>query len=447
MQIASCVLSDILKIACMPNFVARGISIDSRNIQKGDIFIAINKGHEFVKDAIKAGAILAIISDEKYFVPEKTITVADTKETLKSIGAYIKNQVNLRKLVAITGSVGKTTTKFWLNEILSKKYNSFCAKKNYNTIYGVPLSLCQLEKGTSFGIFEIGSSHSGEISELSRYLEPDIGVITNIYESHIGNFENKCQLGDEKISIIDGIKTHGSLIFDGDSEFADKIRNVAQNKKINTYSVGFLKNNDFYIKEYADTVTLHTPNGVIAYKVSFQTKHLTYITATLLATIYAMELPTDDLLPFFSTLSPITGRGNVEKYTIHGKTLEIINDCYNASPTAMLASLEVLNTRKNVSKIAVIGQMKELGKYERYYHDRVAEKLKSINLEKVFFIGNKNLWEIMLQAGDVQCFEQLDNSVIEKILEIVRDGSIVLLKGSLSIGLDRFVEYVKCFSI
>ena len=104
-------------------------------------------------------------------------------------------------------------------------------------------------------------------------------------------------------------------------------------------------------------------------------------------------------------------------------------------------SMPVPNTKRYIEA------QKELGKYERYYHDRVAEKLKSINLEKVFFIGNKNLWEIMLQAGDVQCFEQLDNSIIEKILEIVRDGSIVLLKGSLSIGLDRFVEYVKCFSI
>ena len=446
MRITSCFFRDILKISDIPNFVAHEISIDSRDIQKDDIFIAINKGHEFVKEAISAGAILAIIEDAQYAVPGKTITVANTKETLKSIGTYIKNQVKLHKLIAITGSVGKTTTKFWLNSILSNKYNSFCAKKNYNTIYGVPLSLCQLEKGASFGIFEIGSSHSGEISELSRYLEPDIGIITNIYESHIGNFENKDQLADEKISITDGIKSNGNLIFNGDSEFSDRIRGVARSKHINAFSVGFSETSDFFIKQYGKTVTLRTPNSTITYEIPFQEKHLTYITATLLATIYAMELPTDDLLPFFHTLSPIPGRGNIEKYNIHEKSFEIINDCYNASPTAMLASLERLDTMQNLSKIAVIGQMKELGKYERYYHERVAEKLKSLNLDQVFFIGNEYLWNIMIRGGDVQCFEQLDNSVMGKILETVRDGSIVLLKGSHSVGLDRFIEYVKCFS-
>ena len=219
MQITAGLLKNVLNISDVPDFLADGISIDSRTIKPKDIFIAINRGHEFVVNALNAGAILAIIDEPKYTIPGKTIIVKNTTEALKAIGAHIKNKVNLKKTVTITGSVGKTTTKFWLNSILNHRYKSFCGMKNYNTIYGVPLSLCRLNDGIDFGIFEIGSSHSGEISELSKYLTPDVGVITNIYESHIGNFGDEKSLAKEKISIIDGIKSNGALVFEGDSKF------------------------------------------------------------------------------------------------------------------------------------------------------------------------------------------------------------------------------------
>ena len=426
------------------NFVANEIKIDSRIIEQDDIFIAINKGHDYVLEAVESGAIMAIIDNVNYFVPEKTLLVANTTEALKLIGNYVKNAVNLKKLIAITGSVGKTTTKCWLSSILSKKFETYCSVKNYNTIYGIPLSLCHMNQKTDYGVFEIGSNHRGEISELSNYLSPDIGIITNIYESHIGNFKDKADLVDEKISIIEGIKSGGSLIYNGDSEFADKIAKQARYKNLNSFSVGFGKNCDFSIISYEKTINLRTPDGIVEYSINFDEKHLVYTSALLVAVIYSLGLKIQDFLPDFNAFSKIEGRGNIEKFTIDNKTFEIIDDCYNASPTAVMVALDNLNKMPNNNKIAIIGQMKELGNYENYYHQLVADKINSLDIDDVFFIGEKKLWKIMNSIKKIKCFEKIDQFAMDNILKIIKNDCIVLLKGSRSVGLERFVEYLRC---
>ena len=450
MNITHEILAEALGMSELSPFVADRISIDSRNIKPGDIFIAINRGHEFVNEAISSGASLAIIDDKQYAIPDKTLTVGNTTEALKNIGRCVKAKAGLKNLIALTGSVGKTTTKFWLHSLLNHKYNSFCSSGNYNTRYGVSLSLCQLECGFDFGIFEIGSNHIGEIAELSEYLKPDIGVITNIFESHLGNFGDKQSLAREKISIVHGMKSGGVLIFDGDSEFAQNIQDEAGSKNLNTVAVGFSPNCDFTIVSYKNgrskitSIELKTPEGIVNYVLPFRERYLVYVSAMVLAVIWAMKLPIADFLPFMKNLSKIEGRGNVEKYVFHGKTIEIINDCYNASPTAVLAAIENLQSLPNTSKIAIIGQMKELGQYEAHYHRLVAEKLQSSKLDQVFFIGEKNLWDIMRKQDNIKCFQQLDNFVIEEILKMVQNDSVVLLKGSHSLELDKFIKYLKC---
>lgn len=444
MHITDKILAESLGFSDLSEFIANKVSIDSRKITPGDIFIAINRGHEFITEAINSGAILAIIDDNKYAINDKTLTVLNTLEALKSIGKCIKDKAGLRSLIAITGSLGKTTTKFWLNSILNKKSRSFCSAGNYNTIYGVPLSLCQLELNTDFGIFEIGSSHRGEIAELSEYLKPDIGVITNICESHIGNFGDKKSLALEKISIINGIKLGGTLIFDGDSEFAADIRAGAKLKNLKMFSVGFSQDCDFSILFHNTDVALKTPKGILEYNIPFKEKHLIYISAMVIAVIFAMNLPVKEFLPFMKDLSKIEGRGNIEKYTFHGKTIDVINDCYNASPTAVLAAIDNLESLPHTSKIAIIGQMKELGRYEQHYHKLVADKLKSSNFERIFFIGEEHLWDIMGQIGTIKCFRKIDNFVIEEMLKVIQNDSVVLIKGSHSIELDKFIKYLKC---
>ncbi|MDR1390778.1 MAG: UDP-N-acetylmuramoyl-tripeptide--D-alanyl-D-alanine ligase [Holosporales bacterium] len=444
MEITSNLLKLALNLERCHEFTAKKISIDSRSTEEGDLFIAIEKGHQFVESAIKNGAVMAIIDNAKYVISNKTILVENTKFALKSIGNFIKLKSKLKKIVGITGSVGKTTTKSWLNTILNQKYNSFSSIKNYNTIYGLPISLSLLEKNIDFGIFEMGSNKVGEISELSKYLSPCIGVITNIYESHIGKFGNKFNIAKEKISVIGGMKEGGALVFDGDSEFASMIKYEADLRKIKTFSVGFSDDCDFSIISYKNSVKLKIPNNFVEYAINANGKHFVYISACVLAIIYAMGLDICGFLPFFKELSPIEGRGKAELYTHNSKTFTLIDDSYNASPSSLISSLEAFEVMPYKSKIVILGQMKELGDREGDYHKLVSIKLDSMNLFSVFFIGEKKLWDIMDSRKDVKCFENMSSFVIEEILKEIPSNSAVLLKGSRSVNLNQLIDYIKC---
>lgn len=444
MKIDSDLLIRALDLDDCPKFCANRISIDSRTIEKDDLFIAINRGHEFVKDALNKSLSKAIIDDPSYAIPQKTILVNNTTEALKSIGKYIKDLVNLKKVIGITGSVGKTTTRTWLNNILNNKVKSFASIRNYNTIYGLPLSLSLLEKNTDLGIFELGSNNPGEIAELSNYLEPDIAVITNIYESHIGKFGNQENLAKEKISILEGIKPNGKLIFDGDSVFRDMIQEKAKQADVRYFSVGFNKNCDFQILPYDQKIHIRTPFGEIEYELNVLGKQFVYITACIVAIIHASNLDVVDFLPYFKNLSQINGRGELKEYKFKDKIFKIIDDSYNASPSAVSAAIDNFKLYPGNHKTFVLGQMKELGSYEEYYHNLVAEKLRDADFEQTVFIGDKSLWPTMEQVKNIVCFEKIDKFVIEKILEMVQNDGIILLKGSSSIELNKFIDYIKC---
>ncbi|MDR0744427.1 MAG: UDP-N-acetylmuramoyl-tripeptide--D-alanyl-D-alanine ligase [Holosporales bacterium] len=439
----------ILKTNSIPDYNFENISIDSRTIKKDNIFIALKgnnqDGNQFAKEALDKGASIAIIDNKDCFIDERTILVLDSLETLKVIGNYVKLKISPKKIIAITGSLGKTTIKSWLNQILNNEFSAFASIKNYNTIYGLPISLSLMPSNTDFGIFELGTNSPGEILELSEYLVADIGVITNIYESHIGRLGSKEALAKEKISIIDGLKPNSYLIYDGDSEFQDMIKNEVQSKNIKSISVGFNNNCDFYIKEYTKNIILQTPVGELKYNIAINAKHFAYISAVVIAVLYATDCDIYKLLQYFKSLTALSGRGQTEEFFYNNKKIAVIDDSYNASPTSVLAAIDMLQSNANLPKIAVIGQMKELGCFEEYYHKIVAEKLSESNLDFIFFIGERKLWKIFsnICIKNITFFEELNNFTIEQILQIMETGSIVLLKGSRCIGLEKFINYLK----
>jgi UDP-N-acetylmuramoyl-tripeptide--D-alanyl-D-alanine ligase len=447
MQITDDIVRASLQVNDVIRFKADKISIDSRNIIGGELFIAIKKGNNFVKDAIDNGATAAIVDDPNSQISGKTLLVQNSLFALKSIGKYMKNSVSLKKTVGITGSVGKTTTKSWLNTILNYKYNSFASIKNYNTIYGLPICFSMLENNIDFGIFELGSSNFGEIAELSNYLNPDVGVITNIYESHIGKFGDQLTLANEKMSIVNGIKNGGSLVYDGDSEFAHDIRNAAERRNITAISVGFGANCDFSILKYGENVQLKTKNGILTYNLLANGKHYAYVSACVVAILHAMNLSVLEFLPHFSNLRPIDGRGVIKDFNFKNKMFSVIDDSYNASPTSVMASLGVLNLMPQKIKIVVMGEMKELGIYAAHYHEFIAAKLSSLDINYFFFVGNVQLWSVMNKVKNAVCFEKLDIFAMEKIFEIVQNYCVILLKGSRSVELNKFIEYIQCSTV
>ncbi|MDR2667255.1 MAG: UDP-N-acetylmuramoyl-tripeptide--D-alanyl-D-alanine ligase [Holosporales bacterium] len=447
MRITDDIVRASLQIGSVVSFKADRISIDSRNISGGELFIAIKNGNNFVNDAINRGAVAAIVDNPNSQISGKTILVNDSLAALKSIGRYIKNCVSLKKTVGITGSVGKTTTRLWLSTILNHQFNSFAGIKNYNTIYGMPICFSMLEDNVDFGIFELGSSSPGEVSELAHYLNPDIGIITNIYESHIGKFGDHVTIAKEKMSIIGGIRDGGILIYDGDSKFSQNILDMTKRCGIRTISVGFGAHCDFSILKYDKRVLLKTPKESLTYNLSLNGKHYAYISACIVAAIHAIGLHPRKFLQYFEKLQLLNGRGVVRNFSFRNKTFSVVDDSYNASPTSVIAALDILSSMPHKLKVVVIGEMKELGAYTTYYHELIATKLSSLNIEHIFFVGDVQLWEAMNKVKNIICFEKLDIFAMEKVLEIVQNGCIVLLKGSRSVELDKFIEYVQCSTV
>ncbi len=405
------------------------ISIDSRNINAGDVFFAIGRGHDFICDAIEKGASLIVASDPKGPHDPKLLLVDDTLKTLLQIGDYVKRS-SKAKIIGITGSVGKTTTKAWLSQVLSKTFNVLPGIKNYNTIYGVPICLSQLTPNHDIGVFEMGSNNVGEISELSRYLEPDVAIITNIMESHIGQFGNKEILAYEKISVIDGLKVDGILVFNGDSEFRDIIIQKAEARNIRTISYGYAQHNDFVVNDYV----LYFQSDIL---------HHNFIKTCILAAIYALDLEISSYFNELAKLEPLAGRGRIQKYKYSGKSFWVIDDSYNASLSTMLSSIDTLdNMRGYHKKIAVLGEMKELGEFQKEYHQKLVSKLLGSHINNVIFVGSPEV-SCLFQNSNMCVFDQLDEICLEKILSLIENDDIILLKGSRSIGLDKILDVLQ----
>ncbi len=420
------------------------IQLDSREVKLGDIFIAIkgqnNDGNKYALDALQNGASLVVVDDTNYITASsnKILYVKSSIEALKYLGKYYLDNSNIKTLIGITGSCGKTTTRTWVNYILSKSFETCASIRNYNTMLGLPICLSNIQPTTQVGIFELGTNNIGEINELSTYLNPNIGIITNIYESHIGKFKNIEELANEKISIINGIRNNGLLLYDGDCQFCNLIIEKCKMKNITPISIGFSNNCHYKVQYNTNLVQVNN----IKYSIGTIGKHYAYISAIVIALIENLGLDINYYLKYFKDLKPLNGRGIYKEYKYNNKQFILVDDTYNASPSSMNASLEILQQFNN-SKIIVIGEMLELGNYSEYYHNKLAETLNNIENTKIYFIGNRNLHEIINKYNKIECYEELDENIIKNILNNIENNNILFLKGSRGIKLEKILEYVK----
>lgn len=411
------------------------IQFDSRKIQPGDIFVAIKGAHvdgnDYIKEALNRCASL-IVANKKY--PISNLIYTDNSViSLQRLGKYYKQRAKL--IIGITGSCGKTTTKEWVKLILSKQCRVCATTNNANTLIGLCASLSLMQYGTDIGIFELGTNKPGEIYSLSQYLHPQIGIITNIFESHIGNFASLNDLINEKVSLIRNIRKHGYLLYDGDSVAKDIIISLCKQYRILPMSIGFSANCDFYIKKYQDEIIFVHNNNEITYNISAKGKQYAFISAYIFAVLKLLNLKIN--LQEFNCLSPLEGRGIVKKYVFNNIKFNVIDDCYNANPSSMKAGLGTVNTFTN-RKILILGEMLELGTLSTYYHSKINDIIPTIDNSIAFFIGNKNLWPIMHAC--IKCYESVNERVIQEIIKCVQNEDVVFLKGSHSIGLQKFIE-------
>lgn len=417
---------------------AKGIKIDSREIERGDIFIGIKgertHGSIFANEALERGAIFAFVErgwKEKLRPDKRIVEVNDTLEVLWEF-AKIKREMNKNlKVIGITGSVGKTTVKDLIYHFLKNlNKNVIKSKKSYNNFIGVPLTLCEIEDKTEYLVCEIGTNKKGEIEKLTKLVKPDAGIIIKVGPAHLEFLKDLDGVFEEKISLFKNIENPRYLLFNENSYRAEKVKKMFKN--VIYFNI---ERENYNIKN--DTITLIYKGTKYTYEGGGYA-----LLENLLCAIKCIECEGLNIREIPSTLKefelpPL----RMEKFEKDGITY--IYDCYNSNPISME---NLLKTYKNVKrkKILVLGDMLELGKYSKKYHREIAHLAKECGIEFIFCTGEYTRYT-MDEAGKIGIGVEYSDKISEiakRIKEITKEGYLVLIKGSRKMEMERLKEYL-----
>ena len=435
-------------------------SRDTRSIQKGDTYIAIKgekfDGNIFWKEAFKNGADSVIVQDIEFsneelkeFENKTIIKVEDTMQALYKIASY-KREINNIPVVAITGSVGKTSTKDMVASVVSQKYKTLKTIGNNNNNIGLPFTILRL-KDEEIMILEMGMNHFGEIHLLSNIAKPDICVITNIGTSHIGNLGSKENILKAKLEILDGADNPTIIINNDDKLLHKWYLENKDDRKIITYGIeneSDIMAKNMILKQDKSTYKCDINGKEINVEVPIAGRH--FVLNSLCATTVGITLNIDinKIINGIKNVELTKKRMDIKE--ING--IKVINDAYNASPEAMKASLNYLASFKDNRKIAVLGDMFELGKYSKKLHKLVGEYVCENNIEILVCAGEnaKLIADEALKKGmkkeKVFYLEEKDK-ILELLRKITKSGDVVLFKASNGMKFyelaDNFLEMIK----
>lgn len=426
---------------------ATGVSTDSRSTEPCDIFFAIKgenfDGHEFISAARDAGALCAVTS-RKPDVNIPYILVDDVRRALGAFAAKYKSLI-AAKTVAVTGSVGKTTTRQYVYSVLSTRYKTQKTDGNYNNDIGLPLTLFSVSPDCEALVLEMGMSALGEISALSRIARPDVAVITNIGNSHIEHLGSRENILKAKLEILDGMHG-GTILLNGDDTL---LRATGDFPGIKKYYFGIedplcdFRATSIIQEKTGLTFDVLCPDGTQMCDLHIQGygKHNVYDALAGIACGYTMGVSPDEIRKGLTDFQPVAMRQNIQK---KGK-LTVIEDCYNASPESMAAAIETLCGIARGRKVAVLGDMRELGKYSPRLHYILGEKISVSGVDTLVTIG-KEAEKIARGAKNggmaedrIMTIESADDpeAVAEKVKGVLRDGDTVLIKASRALALER----------
>ena len=433
-------LSQALGISTIPSALdVSGVSIDTRTLTLGDLFIAIKgdagDGHDYVQKAFEAGAKAAIVDRPIEGVSGTLIQVEDTLKALWQLGSYRRSQSEAR-IAAITGSVGKTTVKDWLRQICQVFGQADYSVQSYNNKWGVPLSLARMRKDSAYGVFEVGMNNPGEIEPLANLIQPEVAIITTIAEAHVGNMINLEGIVEEKANILSGVTLGGAAILNRDSNHFEYLADIAKSKGIHRV-LGFGEDarSDIRLLSFegdgdACRVTASIDGTEFSYTLPIPGKHSAINSLIILATAKIWEFDMKKTVEAFASLKPLAGRGEQHTLTINGQTITLIDDAYNANPTSMRAGLSIL-AKKSGRKIAILGEMGELGDTAQQMHEEISGDVLNAGVDLVFASGElmQHLYNKLppqLQGA----YKSSAQELIDPIKQALRTGDQLLVKGS-----------------
>ena len=400
----------------------------------------------------------ALTNKANYCVVQKNINKLDknklikhpnTKIFLNKLAVLKRNHINT-KVIAITGSSGKTTLKTLIGKTLNEYGKTYFSLKSYNNHIGVPLSLCNLENDRKYGVFEIGMSNKGEIRKLSSLVKPDIAIITNIGEAHIENFDNLNGVAKAKSEIIEKINEGGFLILNRDDKYFDYLLKRTKKRKINVLSFGLsskasarLINNRVH-KNY-NALHFRVLNKNIYLKVkNINSLIISNILSTLL-TLHVLDLDLSKIVNFQDNFQLVEGRGKTHSILRYKKKFRLIDESYNANPSSVKNAIHNFSNikRKHEKKFLLLGDMLELGKESDNYHKNLPRFINRSDIDKLFVYG-KNAFKVYQKTYKSKQGNILQNlnDFDEIFSNIINKNDYLMIKGSNATGLNRLSKII-----
>ncbi|MFK7761565.1 MAG: UDP-N-acetylmuramoyl-tripeptide--D-alanyl-D-alanine ligase [Candidatus Midichloriaceae bacterium] len=429
-----------------------GVSIDSRTIEEGDMFFALSgenfNGNDFIDDAIQKGASVCISDDIKKVNSsnvKKVIQVDNVLNALNSLAIYRRKSLK-GKVIGITGSLGKTSTKEMFKLALSSCGETFVTKKNLNNHYGLPLSLISCPKDVDFCILELGMSAKGEIANLTKIAKPNIAVITNIYPVHLEFFDSTEEIAYAKSEIFENMAQPSFGILNNNSNHFDAQNNQAKKYKVKIHTFGKDAQANCYIKSIDKHDKIHKTAHINCYNKNYEQKfdvnvgeHLIFNSLTIFICAISLNLNLNFIQKSLENFKPQSGRGEVIDLK---NNIKLVDESYNSSPEAIVSALQNLKSLKVDSSriIVILGDMKELGENEIDFH----KNIELDGVDKIFCIG-KLMENLYKHSNQKIRGAYTENSIqmVKIITDYIREDDIILVKGSFSMNMKLIVDKIK----
>ncbi len=421
-------------------FHASGVSIDSRTLQPGDLFVALTTqardGHDFVAEALHKGAAGALVERRDVASDDAPLlVVGDTLAGLNALGAFARRRFE-GSVIAVTGSVGKTTTKEMLRVMLGACGRTHAAHASYNNHWGVPLTLARMPENADYAIIEIGMNHPGEIAPLSRLASPDVAIITTVASAHIGHMGSLEAIAEEKSSIAEGLLQGGALVFPADTVWHERLLARAGDARLLPFGEANLR--EMTADADGSSIVAVVSDDIVRCRVNAPGRHMVMNALAALTAAFAAGADLKSASAALADFHPVSGRG-VRRAIMGGRVI-LLDESYNASGASMRAALAVLKVQPGRRKIAVLGDMLELGDFSRQEHAALAGPVTEA-ADLLFACGT---WSrVLFDAIETrkQGGYAADSAALaDMLVPAVREGDAILVKGSLGSRMQRIVD-------
>ena len=419
-------------------FAATGVSIDTRTLERGDLFVAlagVRDGHEFVQTALHRGAAGVLASQP---IASAAVVVPDTLKALEQLGEAARERAPQARRGAVTGSVGKTSVTQAIAAGLKRAGRAHASVKSYNNHIGVPLTLARMPRDTERAVFEIGMNHADEIIPLTRMVRPHAVVVTTVAQAHIENFaDGEMGVARAKAEIFDGLRSGGKAVLNADNRWFDFLAGAARGHSAQVACFGTRDGcaaqlTDFRLEGAGARVEARLHGRPLSFSLRQTGSHWGLMSLAALLMMEALDVPLDPAVAALQAFEPLEGRGAELSVALPGGAFTLIDESYNANPVSVAAALRTLGLRAAPRRrIAVLTDMLELGKESRAYHSSLAAEIEAAKVDLVFCAGPmmKSLFEALppTRQGAYAKEAALLAPIVTRAVE---PGDVVMVKGS-----------------